>query len=506
MSVSNGQLANQTTFNAAFQSRTVDTDTVGKVDLNNAAAASGDPVVNVQREINSLDSFTGRTSGSAKDALPSWSSNETGTSTDNLEQRAEALDAEFNSSTGHAHSGAAGDGAPIDATDLTGILPIANGGTGSATQNFVDLTTGQSVGGNKSFTGSTTVVDIEATTSIKIQDPGAGTNKVTLQAPTLAGDYTLTLPVDDGTPNQILKTDGSGVLSWTTPASASPLTTKGDVYTYTTVDARLAVGTNNQVLAANSATATGLEWQTFSAALLAVTSKTANYTATTADNVILCDSTSAAFTITLYTAAGNTGRKLIIKKTDSSVNAVTIDGDGSETIDGSTTTTLNTQNETLVIFSDGTNWQIEERRIPSAWATDTGFSTAGPTTSSTSFKSRRVGDSLEVLGKLTFSGAGAGAISVTLAGSRTIDTAKLMTLVTNQTPLDGRASLYDISAVTSYLTMPTYNAADTMRFYNTTGATGSTNGGATGAAQPITIANTDTLEFFVRLPITGWNG
>jgi hypothetical protein len=41
------------------------------------------------------------------------------------------------------------------ATDITGILPIANGGTGSATQNFVDLTTTQSsIGGAKTFTSS----------------------------------------------------------------------------------------------------------------------------------------------------------------------------------------------------------------------------------------------------------------------------------------------------------------------------------------------------------------
>jgi hypothetical protein len=39
-------------------------------------------------------------------------------------------------------------------SDVTGILPIANGGTGSATQNFVDLTTAQaSIGGAKTFTG-----------------------------------------------------------------------------------------------------------------------------------------------------------------------------------------------------------------------------------------------------------------------------------------------------------------------------------------------------------------
>jgi hypothetical protein len=40
----------------------------------------------------------------------------------------------------------------------------------------------------------------------------------------------------------------------------SPLTTKGDIYTYSTADARLPVGTNGYVLSANSLTTTGLEW------------------------------------------------------------------------------------------------------------------------------------------------------------------------------------------------------------------------------------------------------
>ena len=41
---------------------------------------------------------------------------------------------------------------------------------------------------------------------------------------------------------------------------SSPLTTKGDVYTYDTGNARLAVGTNGHVLTADSSTATGLKW------------------------------------------------------------------------------------------------------------------------------------------------------------------------------------------------------------------------------------------------------
>lgn len=49
--------------------------------------------------------------------------------------------------------------------------------------------------------------------------------------------------------------------AWVTKSGApSPLTTKGDLYTYSTTDARLAVGANDTVLTADSTAATGMKW------------------------------------------------------------------------------------------------------------------------------------------------------------------------------------------------------------------------------------------------------
>lgn len=48
---------------------------------------------------------------------------------------------------------------------------------------------------------------------------GSTSGNVTIQPQAIAGTWTLTLPVDDGTPNQVLSTDGGGISSWVTRAS-----------------------------------------------------------------------------------------------------------------------------------------------------------------------------------------------------------------------------------------------------------------------------------------------
>lgn len=83
--------------------------------------------------------------------------------------------------------------------------------------------------------------------------------------------------------------------------------------------------------------------------------------ATTLDNsysVVIGIATSAAFTVTLPPSADYVGKWFTIKKGDSSVNAVTVDGDGSETIDGATTNVLSSQYDSITVVSDGITWWI----------------------------------------------------------------------------------------------------------------------------------------------------
>jgi len=89
---------------------------------------------------------------------------------------------------------------------------------------------------------------------------------------------------------------------------------------------------------------------------VAVTTKTANYTATSSDSTVLCNASGGAFTITLPTAVGIAGRMYTFKKTDSSANHILVDPYGAEKIDGESNGDLSTQYQFMTIVPDGANW------------------------------------------------------------------------------------------------------------------------------------------------------
>jgi hypothetical protein len=72
------------------------------------------------------------------------------------------------------------------------------------------------IGAGSPSTGVFTQVDITAQGDLRLQDTTGG-QYVAFQAPgTIPASYTLTFPDTDGNSGQVLTTDGSGVLSWTT--------------------------------------------------------------------------------------------------------------------------------------------------------------------------------------------------------------------------------------------------------------------------------------------------
>lgn len=88
--------------------------------------------------------------------------------------------------------------------------------------------------------------------------------------------------------------------------------------------------------------------------------KTGSATLTATETVVLADATTGALTLTLPAASSITPRTIFfIKKIDVALaNQVTIDGNGSETVDGSLSITLENRGEGVLLQTDGSNWRI----------------------------------------------------------------------------------------------------------------------------------------------------
>lgn len=86
--------------------------------------------------------------------------------------------------------------------------------------------------------------------------------------------------------------------------------------------------------------------------------ETLSGSAVAAASIVLCNAADAGFTVTLPTAAGKSGQFLKVKKIDNTENAVVIDANGSQTIDGDLTVTIDSPFAGLMLVSNGSNWFI----------------------------------------------------------------------------------------------------------------------------------------------------
>lgn len=122
---------------------------------------------------------------------------------------------------------------PASATD--NAFTRFDGTTGKLIQNSTGATLSDT--GGATFTGSVDVAGTStAGSNIKLyEDTDNGTNYVSFKAPdTIASNVTWTLPSADGTSNQVLTTNGTGTLSWSTASGSSQWTTSGSNIYYTT--------------------------------------------------------------------------------------------------------------------------------------------------------------------------------------------------------------------------------------------------------------------------------
>ena len=89
---------------------------------------------------------------------------------------------------------------------------------------------------------------------------------------------------------------------------------------------------------------------------LSVVTKTADYTVTSTDDVVLVNAASGSVNIYLPASGTVTGREFTVVKIDSGTNTVTVDPNGSETINGSSTFVISSQYGAIRTFADGSNW------------------------------------------------------------------------------------------------------------------------------------------------------
>ena len=109
--------------------------------------------------------------------------------------------------------------------DITAVVAgtgLTGGGTSGGVTLAIDATvatlTGTQTLTNKTLTSPSVSGDLNilAQGDLRLQDASGG-QYIAIQAPaTVASNVTLTLPADDGNADQVLATNGSGVLSWVT--------------------------------------------------------------------------------------------------------------------------------------------------------------------------------------------------------------------------------------------------------------------------------------------------
>lgn len=161
---------------------------------------------------------------------------------------------DVSATTANNGAGNAGDVAldPGDSTAGNGGSVVAAGGDGSVDGGDINLSGGTGTagdGGDINLTpgsggtnqGVVNVLPPAGGTAPELrlfEDAASGTDYVALKAPAaLAASWTFTFPVDDGTPGQVLQTDGAGNTSWVNPGGGG-----GSSFRASFTDASLAGG------------------------------------------------------------------------------------------------------------------------------------------------------------------------------------------------------------------------------------------------------------------------
>lgn len=228
--------------------------------------------------------------------------------------------------------------------------------------------------------------------------------------------------------------------------------------------------------------------------LIQNTTTTANILSTS--TYITADTSGSSYIDTFPVPTGNSGQSFFITKTTTDINILTlaIATSGSFIENGTTTstTTLNTAGESLQIISNGTNYLVQRRDIPSTYAAYTPTFTGWGTVSAVNFVSWREGGMLRILGTFT------GGTSTATEARATLGYSGSSANVTSISTLPTLQKVGEFSA--SALTQPGSIAIEASKTYMVFDRTN-----ILTKASGNDFANNDTISINATFPIVGWN-
>ena len=202
------------------------------------------------------------------------------------------------------------------ASQLTSLQQTALGG-GAASAKVASYTLVAADAGTAISMTSASATTITVNTglfsagdTVLLQNLGAGVCTVTAGSATVNTAGSLALAQYEAGVLYFVSASAAVLFDYTQTSAASPLTTKGDIYTRTSsADARLAVGTNGQVLTADSNEATGLKFATPASGgkvLQVVTGQQTGFASTTSTSL-----TDTGLTVSI-TPSLNTSKVLVL--------------------------------------------------------------------------------------------------------------------------------------------------------------------------------------------------
>ena len=171
-----------------------------------------------------------------------------------------------------------------------------------------------------------------------------------------SGGRTITLYTEDGNISEVVTTFPTGI------SSLNGLTASSQNFATGTTGADFNVVSSGDTHTFNlptaSSTARGVITSAmFNAITYNVVTKTTNYSALQTDSVILANASGGSITITLPSAIG-ANKPITIKRINPGANVININTVSGQTFDGSTTGSINVENQSLTFVSNNANWFI----------------------------------------------------------------------------------------------------------------------------------------------------